>query len=184
MLILASNSPRRKEIMELVGLKFKVIPSSYDENPNDWPKEIEKIPEVLAINKATDVSLNNPNDIVIGSDTIVVINDCILGKPHSKEDAFEMLKKLSGNTHKVITGVCIKSSEKIVSFSSVSEVEFYDIEDAEIYEYIGTNEPMDKAGAYAIQGKGAKFIKSINGDYYTIVGLPIAQILRELKNFQ
>ena len=96
MLILASNSPRRKEIMELVGLKFKVIPSSYDENPNDWPKEINKIPEVLATNKASDVSTKNPNDIVIGSDTIVVIDNCILGKPNNKKEAYEMLEKLSG----------------------------------------------------------------------------------------
>lgn len=184
MLILASNSPRRKEIMELVNLKFKVIPSSYDEKSSDWPEEIEKIPETLAIHKAEDVSKKYPNDIVIGSDTIVIINNDILGKPKNKNEAYEMLKKLSGNTHKVITGVCIKSSEKIVSFSSVSKVEFYSMSDEEILEYIDTEEPMDKAGAYAIQGLGAKFIKSINGDYYTIVGLPIARIIRELKNFQ
>ena len=122
MLILASNSPRRKEIMSLVGLEFKVIPSLYDESSKDWPNDIEKIPEVLATHKASDIASKNTSDIVIGADTIVVIDDCILGKPHSQKEAFDMLKKLSGNTHRVITGVCIKSSEKMVSFSSIAHI--------------------------------------------------------------
>ncbi len=184
MIILASGSPRRKEIMELVGLDFEVIVSHYDENHNDWPENKEEIAETMAVHKALDVAVNHPNDIVIGADTVVMIDGEILGKPIDKKDAFIMLQKLAGKRHEVITGVCLKSNSNMVSFSSTTFVDFYEMTDQEIFDYIETNEPMDKAGAYAIQGVGEKFIKGIDGDFYTVMGLPIAQILRELKNFQ
>lgn len=181
-IILASKSPRRRELLSLLKLDFEIIVSEIEEHidlSNDLVKEIEK----LSFQKADAVFENNKDALVIGSDTIVKIGNTPLGKPHSIEEAREMLKMLSGKTHEVVTGVTILSDGCRETFSSVAEVTFYELTDREIDDYIACNEPMDKAGSYAIQGEGAKFIKSINGDYYTIVGLPIAELYHRLVKY-
>ena len=171
-IVLASQSPRRKELLEKCGLPFTIDVADIDESinlNNDLKKEIEE----LAFKKANTVLKRHPEAIVIGSDTIVTINQEVLGKPKDDEDAKRMLKKLSGTSHKVITGLCILSNLKKYSTASVSEVTFVDMSDEEILKYIETGETKDKAGAYAIQGYGSRYISSIKGDYYTIMGLPV-----------
>jgi len=180
--ILASKSPRRKELLELLNIPFDVIVSDIDEQidyNNDLVKEIEK----LSYQKAMAVFKDHNDALVIGSDTIVKINNDVLGKPKSIEMAKNMLRELSDNTHEVVTGVTILYQDKVETFSSVAKVTFYPLTEEEIDEYVNSNEPMDKAGSYAIQGDGAKFIKSIEGDYYTIVGLPIAELYHRLKKY-
>ena len=179
-IILASKSPRRKELLELLHIPFEVIVSDIEEQidyRNDLVKEIEK----LSYQKAKAVFDTHQDALVIGSDTIVKIGNDVLGKPKTMKQAADMLKELSGHTHEVVTGVTILYKDQVETFSSVAEVTFYPLTDEEIEEYISTNEPMDKAGAYAIQGDAAKFIKSINGDYYTIVGLPVAMLYHRLQ---
>ena len=183
MIILASASPRRKEILEQAGVEFVVIPSAYDESTLEVTT-IDEYSKKLSYYKAMDIYSKYPNDTIIASDTIVVINDKILGKPKDEQDAFEMLSLLSGNKHSVITSVCIMHQGKIDNFVSKNHVSFYKMSEKDINEYIATKEPMDKAGAYAIQGKAAKYIRSINGDYYTIVGLPIAKVIKSLKKLK
>ena len=180
--ILASKSPRRKELMELLNIPFDVIVSDIDEQidyNNDLVKEIEK----LSYQKAMAVFKDHNDALVIGSDTIVKINNDVLGKPKSIEMAKNMLRELSDNTHEVVTGVTILYQDKVETFSSIARVTFYPLTEEEIDDYVNSNEPMDKAGSYAIQGDGAKFIKSIEGDYYTIVGLPIAELYHRLKKY-
>ncbi len=181
-IILASKSPRRRELMELLKLPFEVIVSDIDESidySNDLVKEIES----LSYRKAYAVYQDHPDALVIGSDTIVKIGNDVLGKPRNIEHARQMLKELSGKTHEVVTGVTIICGVQVETFSSIAEVTFYPLTDEEIDEYLETNEPMDKAGSYAIQGDAAKFIRSISGDYYTIVGLPIAELYHRLKKY-
>lgn len=168
--------------MELLYIPFEVIVSDIDEQidyTNDLVKEIEK----LSFRKAQAVFKDHSDALVIGSDTIVKIGNDVLGKPKNIEDAKAMLKELSDNTHQVVTGVTILYKDKAETFSSVADVTFYPLSDEEIDAYIATNEPMDKAGSYAIQGDAAKFIRSIHGDYYTIVGLPIAELYHRLKKY-
>ena len=182
MLILASKSPRRRELLELAGIPYSCIPSQADEEiPAGMPSEM--VPEYLAVKKAEEVLGQNEDAVVLGSDTLVLLEGEPLGKPHSEEEAFAMLRRLSGKTHQVCTGVAILSRGKRVSFTSMTEVEFYALSDEEIRDYIATGEPMDKAGAYGIQGRGALLVKEIRGDYYTVVGLPIAETVRVLKQF-
>ncbi len=181
-IVLASKSPRRRELMELLHIPFDVIVSDIDEQidpQNDLVREIEK----LSFRKAEAVFKDHPDALVIGSDTIVKIGNDILGKPKNIEQAEAMLKELSGKTHEVVTGVSILYKDRTETFSSVAKVTFYPLDEKEISEYIATNEPMDKAGSYAIQGDAAKFIRSIEGDYYTIVGLPIAELYHRLKKY-
>lgn len=181
-LILASSSPRRKELLSLLKIPFDIIVSDVDEtidHNNDLTKEIEN----LSYRKAYAVFKNHEDKIVIGSDTIVILDNKVLGKPHSLLEAKEMLRGLSNNTHTVLTAVTILSKDHKETFSNKALVTFNEMTDEEIDDYIKTNEPLDKAGSYAIQGDGAKFIKSINGDYYTIVGLPISEVYNRLKKY-
>ena len=187
--ILASASPRRRELMLRLGRPFVSETSNVEEIiPEGLPAE--ETAQYLSGIKAEDIFMKHKDEnvTVIGSDTIVIENGRIYGKPHSKKEAFDMLKELSGKTHEVRTGVTIlsgiggKEPEKRISFTNTAEVEFYELSDDEVNAYIETGEPMDKAGAYGIQGQGALFIKGIKGDYYTIMGFPISQINREVKN--
>ena len=181
-IILASQSPRRKELLSMLGIEYEAIPADIDEqiNPNnDLVKEIEK----LSYEKANHIYKDNKDALVIGSDTIVKIGNSVLGKPKSFEQAKQMLQMLSDNTHEVVTGVTIITNDTIETFSNIAKVTFYPLTNQEIEDYIKTNEPMDKAGAYAIQGLGGKFIKSIEGDYYTIMGLPIGELYHRLKKY-
>lgn len=180
MLVLASASPRRQELIKLIDEEIIICPSSADESFSaDTP--VESVPEILAVRKAAEVAKKYPNDIVIGSDTSVIIGNEILGKPTDTEDARRMLRLLSGNTHKVITGCAIFKGGKSISFSETTEVSFYPLSNNDIDNYIATNEPFDKAGAYGIQGKGSLLIKGISGDYFNVVGLPVAKLNKVLK---
>ncbi len=182
MFILASNSPRRKEILQMLGIDFTIIPAK---NEAEIPENllIEKGVEQVAYLKAKEVFDLNPESTVLGADTVVVIDGEILGKPKNKEEAYCMLKKLSGKTHQVITGVALIKKGKTVTFSETANVTFAEITDEEINNYILTGEPFDKAGSYAIQGKSAVFVKKLNGDFFTVVGLPCRRLYEELKNF-
>lgn len=183
MIILASGSPRRKELLSLITENFKIIPADIDENICE-EVELLKQPQYLAEKKARFVFENgHQNDIVIGSDTGVFIDGKMLGKPTDSENAKQMLRQLSGRKHIVITGCSIISKDRCISFSEETIVDFYKLSDEEIDEYISTNEPLDKAGAYGIQGKGATLVKRIEGDYYNVVGLPVALLKRKLKQF-
>lgn len=180
MIILASKSLRRQELLKLVGINHKVVESNFDESTI---KNIDpnKVPLLESENKAKIVAKKYVNDIVIGADTGVLIENTLLGKPKDKDDAYRMLKMLSGKTHKVITGVTIISPKKTYKINSISKVTFFELSDEEIYNYISLEEPYDKAGAYGIQGFGATLIKKIDGDYFTIMGLPLAKVYRTLK---
>lgn len=181
MFILASNSPRRQELLKLVINEFKVIPSNIEENVPDGIAPCD-CPEYLARLKVEDISAKFLDDTVIGADTSVIIGEKILGKPKDTDEARQMLSMLSGKTHKVITGCAVCKSGKCSSFSSVTDVEFYRLSKREIDDYILTGESFDKAGAYGIQGKGALLVKKISGDYFNVVGLPVAELARFIKS--
>ena len=181
-IILASASPRRKGLLSLLYDSFRVIPSDIRELvPRDLP--VDKCPEYLACIKAESISRGREKYLVIGCDTSVIIDGKMLNKPRSTDDARLMMKMLSGKVHRVITGCCLYFLGRHVSFSEETEVEFYPLTDKEIEEYVNTSEPYDKAGGYGIQNKGALFIKGIRGDYYNVVGLPVARLKREIDAF-
>lgn len=179
-LILASASPRRKELLSLAGYEFEVCVKSVDESVPDGT-EPEKAVEITARKKALAVAGDYPNAAVIGADTVVVCDGKILGKPADTNHAKEMLSMLSGREHLVMTGVCIVHDGEIETYHAVSRVHFYELSDEDIEAYVATGEPMDKAGAYGIQGKGCVLVEKIEGDYFNIVGLPIASLNARLK---
>lgn len=181
-IILASASPRRKELMELAGYDFEVICADIVEVvPEEaMPQEVVMS---LALQKAQAVAAEHKEAVVIGSDTVVALDGKILGKPHSEQEACEMLRSLSGRTHKVFTGVAIVCGGKVKNFFDETDVEFYSLSDDEIKKYVATGEPTDKAGAYGIQGKGSVLVKRINGDFFSVMGLPIAKLYREMSDF-
>lgn len=180
--ILASQSPRRRELLNLMGISFTTVNPNVDEviNPN---LSLENAIEELAYIKALDVLNRHPEATIISADTIVVCEKEVLGKPLNEEDAIRMLKQLSGKKHEVITGVCILSTEKEYRFHTKTIVEFYEYDDEFVKSYVQSRVPLDKAGAYGIQDKGALLIKSIEGDYYTVMGLPIGELNQALKRF-
>lgn len=179
-MILASQSPRRIELMREAGFDVQVIPADIDESarPGEGPFELV---ERLARGKAEAVSSAHaaPGETVVAADTIVALDGELLGKPADEADARRMLRALSGKTHQVATGVCIVHGERIDSFVDITDVTFYELSDAEIDAYVATGEPMDKAGAYGIQGTyGRMLVERIDGDFYNVVGLPIAKVVR------
>ena len=178
-IILASASPRRKEILELADLEFDVMPSDAQEiTTKTAPNEV--VMELASI-KAKDIyKKSEKQSMIVGADTVVAYQGQILGKPTDEADAKRMLTMLSGQTHEVYTGVCVIEDGKTKTFYEETKVTFYEISDEQIDYYIKTGEPMDKAGSYGIQGKAAVFIKGIEGDYYTVVGFPIARFLQEI----
>ena len=185
-IILASGSPRRKEIFQILGFDFEVkTKETKEEYPADLPKE--KVSEFLAELKAKAFEnevLADENLIVITSDTTVVIDGEILGKPSGREGAIEMLKKLSGKKHTVYSGVCIKNKRKTVTFTAFTDVWFRHLSDEEIVFYVDNYKPFDKAGAYAVQEWiGAAAISRIEGSYYNVMGLPSKMVYTELEKF-
>ena len=180
--ILASASPRRKEILSNAGFDFEVIVSDADENISE-DLTPEKTVEELAKRKALSVWESNKDAVVFGCDTVVAVDGKILGKPADDEDAFNMLRMLSGKVHTVSTGVCICLAEKLTVFSNTTRVEFYSLSDETIKSYIATGECRDKAGAYGIQGYGSVLVKEIKGDYFSVMGLPVSQASRVLAEF-
>ncbi len=181
-IILASGSPRRKELLTLAGIEFTVKTANTDESvPASFSPE--QTVKTLAQRKAKAVAELNGNSIVIGADTVVAVDGKILGKPKDSEEAFSMLSSLSGRSHFVYTGVCIIDGEKEICFCEKTEVSFYELTDDEINAYILTGDCYDKAGGYGIQSKGCTLVRKLNGDYFNVVGLPIAETVRQLKNF-
>jgi septum formation protein len=180
-IILASKSPRRRYLLKQAGLSFTVIPSGFDETsvPIISPENYVKI---LAECKALEISEKHPESWVIGADTIVVINNEILGKPKSRDEAGIMLRQLRGQVHQVFTGYAIlcKAKGKKISETVKTDVLFKELSDEEVEWYIHTKEPFDKAGAYAIQGLGTFLVKRINGSYTNVVGLPVCEVLEFL----
>lgn len=178
-IVLASKSPRRQELLKRIINDFKVIESDFDESTVKFQGDVEKYVEDLAKGKALVVAkkINNPS-IIIGVDTVVYYNNEILGKPKNYDDAYSMLSKLSGNTHKVYSGVCIYNviKDKIDSFVCETKVKFSKLSKNQIDNYIKSNEPMDKAGAYGIQGLGGVFVEKIDGCYYNVMGLPLNKL--------
>ncbi|MFY7964236.1 MAG: Maf family protein [Chitinophagaceae bacterium] len=183
MLILASQSPRRKQLLEWAEVKFEVMVANTDESfPNDLP--IADVPVFIAREKAKAIANNLPNNNkkILAADTIVVINNQIIGKPQSREQAIEFLQKLSGNQHQVITGVVILEGEKEIAFADVTTVTFHSLTTEQIEFYVDEYKPYDKAGAYAIQEWiGVVGIKNINGDFYNVMGLPVSRVVQVLN---
>lgn len=181
-IILASASPRRKEILENTNIKLRIIKSEIDEVvfENELPCQVAMR---LALEKSMDIATKHTSSLVIGADTIVVLDNMILGKPKDEEDAINMLSRLSNREHQVITGISLlnlDANKKIIDYV-VSNVKFKDLSEDDIKDYINTKESLDKAGAYGIQGYGALLVEKIEGDYFNIVGLPISKVSDLLK---
>lgn len=181
-LILASTSPRRKELLSLITKEFSIIPANVDESVPDGMASREFC-EFLSLKKGIAVSEKYPHSLVISADTIVVVDDTILGKPKDRKEAYVMLSLLSGRSHKVLTGCSLCLNGKSVTFSEETTVVFHSLSKEEIEEYIDSGDPFDKAGGYGIQTHGALLVKEIIGDYNNVVGLPVSRLKREMEKF-
>lgn len=178
-LILASQSPRRRELFELIGLPFTALVSEADE---DIPfEEPGTYVEKLALRKAEAVFAEHPKACVVGADTIVWLDGAIIGKPRDEADAYHILRTLSGRTHTVYTGLAVLAPNSREVLHDITKVTFAPLTDEEIWAYIRTGEPMDKAGAYGVQGKGAIFVERVEGCYFTVIGLPVPQLYQALS---
>jgi len=182
-IILGSRSPRRKQLLEWAEVPFEIVVKETDET---YPPglTVEEVAIYIAKQKAVGVAESFPDSIVLTADTIVVLNDRIIGKPKNREEAISILSALSGNQHTVITGVCIMQKQKEICFADATDVIFYQLSLEQIEFYVDKYKPFDKAGAYAIQEWiGVVGIKSVNGDFYNVMGLPVSRVVRELENF-
>lgn len=185
MLVLASASPRRQELLRAAGISFLVQPADVDETPLPG-EQARDCAERLAQQKALHIWKSRTHDLVLGADTVVVVDGTILGKPVDADDAARMLRLLSGKTHQVVTGVCLvrrgsTTKSEARTASETTSVTMSEISDQEISDYVASGEPMDKAGAYAIQGIASRWIPRIEGDYSNVVGLPVALVYRMLR---
>ena len=180
-LILASGSPRRKELLGLFRTPFEIRVADIDETMDPANAPYDEVARVSRL-KAQAVP-RQPEDIIIAADTIVVCESRVLGKPHSREEAVAMLQLLSGRDHQVMTGVTVLQGEKSETFTEVTDIHFRDLSQEEIEAYVATGEPMDKAGAYGIQGGAALFCSRMVGDYYNVMGLPVCRLGETLKKF-
>lgn len=181
-MILASQSPRRRELLSLITEDFRIIPAKGEEK---LPEGIspEQAVILLSRQKAEEIYTEYKNETIIASDTVVAIDGMILGKPSSPENAAEMLRTLSGRTHSVFTGVCVIDEQgEQHCFAEETTVEFWELSEQLIADYVASGEPMDKAGAYGIQGRGALLVKRIDGCYYNVMGLPVGRLMRILED--
>ncbi len=181
--ILASASPRRQELIKLIFDSVEILPADCDETLPERIGAREAVEYLSKIKNDASAKLTEKENLVISADTVVSVDNEILGKPVDKEDARRMISLLSGKVHQVYTGVTISLKGKVKTFSEKTDVEFFDLTESEIEEYISSKEPYDKAGAYGIQGKAGLLVKGINGDYYNVVGFPIARLKREIEEF-
>ena len=183
-IILASKSPRRRELLETIGLEFDVIDSDFDESKVKFNGDYGGLVEALAYGKAKNVSDRIDKGIVLGADTVVVLDGQVYGKAKDQKEAFEMLSNLSNRTHDVITGVAIIDgySGRVLVWHEVTKVTFWDLTKDEIMAYIRSEDYIGKAGAYGIQSKGAVLVKGIEGSYFNVVGLPLSRVWRMLKS--
>jgi septum formation protein len=183
-LILASASPRREQLLKQIGLEFEVMPSDFDESRLCMNNPTESVQQA-ALEKARAVARKLVEGIVIGADTIVVYAGEVMGKPKDQSDAIQILKRLSGKKHEVITGVALVNARNNREYvwSEKTSVWFRQLSDIEIKKYVESGQPMDKAGAYGIQGRAAAFVKRIEGCYFNVVGLPLASLVENLKRF-
>ena len=182
-IILASQSPRRRELLERMGIEnFKVIPAQGEELATRT-LTADQLVEELSRRKCAEVAASRPDDLVIAADTMVAVNNRVLGKPRSEEDAARMLAALSGKLHLVYTGVTVAKEGRTLTQHEVTSVRFRTLTQADIIRYIATGEPMDKAGAYGIQGYGSVLVEGISGDYYNVMGLPVCRLARLLAGF-
>ncbi len=179
MLVLASQSPRRREILERAGIPFVVRPAPVDESRLGGESPDAHVRR-LAREKAESVSAS-PGEIVLAADTVVVVGDEILGKPSDADDAVRMLRMLSGREHLVLTGVCLRASSRVIVDVASTRVRFVSVPESEIRDYVAGGEPMDKAGAYAVQGLASRYIDRIEGCYFNVVGLPVALVYQHLR---
>ena len=183
MIILASQSPRRQELMKLTGLPFTVRAADIDETMD---KSLPVVQEVTRVSRRKAQAIAESaaaGDIVIAADTIVVIDGRELGKPRSQDEALAMLRLLSGRTHEVVTVLSVCCGARIESEAAVTKVTFRSLSDTELRAYVATGEPMDKAGSYGIQGYGAMFVSHLEGDYFSVMGLPLCPLCRMLRAF-
>lgn len=181
-IILASASPRRRELLEMMGLEFEIVPAK-NETAALGISPADDV-SAIALGKALEVAENRSlEDIVIAADTLVCVDGKLLGKPANREEAYNMLRILSGKEHQVYTGVAVVYNGRSTSCAEMTAVRFCEMTDSDIWNYIDTNEPMDKAGAYGIQGRGAVFIEGITGDYFNVMGLPLHRLHQMLKEF-
>lgn len=181
--VLASASPRRKELLALIVNEYDICPADCDETLPEGIKAQEAVEYLSLIKNKAALSLCGENCLVISADTVVAVDDDILGKPVDKEDARRMITLLSGREHQVFTGVTLSLNGEFKTFSEKTDVVFYELSEDEIESYISSDEPYDKAGSYGIQGKAGLLVKSVNGDYYNVVGLPVARLKREITAF-
>ena len=179
--ILASKSPRRKELLKLLDIDFTIKASDICEDLKEGLSN-EEIVMDLAFQKAEDILTRNPNSIVLGFDTLVILDGVPLGKPTDRLEAFRMIQSLSGRKHRVLTGCAILGKEIEDIFYDFADVYFNEMSEEEINEYLDTDEPYDKAGAYGIQGYGARYIQKIEGDYYSVMGVPLQKIYKKLRD--
>lgn len=182
--VLASSSPRRKALLRQIGLKFQVLSHRFPEAQHKG-RNIELVVRKAALKKAKSASKLVPKDkLIIAADTVVVLKNKILGKPRSKKEAFKMLKILSGRVHKVITGLALGYNGKFMAEVEVTRVIFKKLTKSEIIDYISTGEPLDKAGAYGIQGRASVFVKRVSGCYFNVVGLPLYRLVKMFEKFK
>lgn len=181
--ILASASPRRQELIKLIFDNVEILPADCDETLPEGIGARQAVEYLSKIKNEASLQLTEKENLVISADTVVAVDDEILGKPIDKEDARRMISLLSGKVHQVYTGVTISLNGKVKTFSEKTDVEFFDLTEDEIEDYISSSEPYDKAGAYGIQGKAGLLVKGINGDYYNVVGFPVARLKREIQEF-
>lgn len=181
-IILASASPRRQELLRQVGVSFRVVPSGIDETVTT-PMTPAHLVEHLALSKARDVASRHPQALVVGADTIVVVDQLVLGKPKSREDAIAMIERLSGRDHVVMTGIALIQGDREEFAHEQTTVTFRALTRGEVERYVDSGEPMDKAGAYAIQGLGSTIVTGIHGDYFNVVGLPLCRTVQMLAHF-
>lgn len=180
-IVLASQSPRRKEILKQVGIPFDTRASNVDEEFIEYPTDVHAYVTKLATEKAQEVLLSYENQVIIGADTIVSYEGRVFPKPADEKEAKQFLQTLNGKTHVVITAVAILNGKQLHTFTSETKVTFFNVEESLIDAYVASKDPLDKAGGYGIQSGGALFVKSIEGDYYTVMGLPIAKLQKMLQ---